>query len=70
MVVGGIGCNKGLVQAVLAVASFLHWIVYLEGKSSGKFTFSLFLLKSPLIIIREQVWYLKKSEVLKGSAAS
>lgn len=41
----GTGCNKGLMQAVLAIARSLQRTVYLEGESEGKFTFYLSLFK-------------------------
>lgn len=37
----GTGCNEGLVQATLTVASSLHHTAYLWGESGGKFTFHL-----------------------------
>lgn len=64
----GMGCNKGLMQATLTAASFLERTVYISREIPiGNLLFIYTFLKSPLVIIREQVWYLKEEWSVKGS---
>lgn len=61
--------NEGLMQVALAFASSLVYFVIPRESLVGNLLFIYEVFKSPLVIIREQVLYLKKSEVLKGSMA-